>query len=144
MTTQFNLDVQPFINKQFYGTTQGEVREWSPTNLYVDTYDGKIIICIFLDDNQKKYIASFGDFNIGTQYKKPNTKTIKTIKQNIHTSISYGFIWNSYKESYKLQIECTDSSVLLLESNCPFKIYNSYEDVHKNTPSHCIDFDYYY
>ena len=137
----FNLYVQSFINKQFNGTTQGEVKKWSPTNLYVNIYDGMIIICIYLDDNQKKYIASFGDFNIENQYKKPNKKTIKTIKQNVHTSISYGFLWNSYKESYQLQIECTDSSVLLLESNYPFKIYNSYDDIHKNTPYHCIDFD---
>ena len=142
--TQFNLDVQPFINKQFNGSTQGEVRSTSNTNNYLDVYDGKVIICIFLDDNQEKFIASFGDFNIGTQYKKPNTKTIKTIKQNEQTSISYGFIWDSFKKSYQLRIECTDYSVILLESNNPFKIYNSYADVHKNTPTDIIDLDLNY
>ena len=50
MTTQFNLDTQPFINKQFNGTTQGEVRSMSNTNNYLEVYDGNIIICIFLDD----------------------------------------------------------------------------------------------
>ena len=47
MTTQFNLDVQPFINKQFNGTIQGEVRSMSNTNNYVEVYDGNVIICIF-------------------------------------------------------------------------------------------------
>jgi len=45
-----------------------------------------------------------------------------------------GFYGIVIKNHIKLQIECTDSSVLLLESNYPFKIYNSYNDVHKNTP----------
>ena len=136
MMTQFNLDVQPFINKQFNGSTQGEFRSTSNTNKYLDVYDGKVIICIFLDDNQEKFIASFGNFNIDAIHRK----TIKTIKQNVLTSISYGFIWDSFKESYQLRIECTDSSVILLESNYPFKIYNSYNDIHKNTPYYNMEY----
>ena len=143
MTTQFNLDVQPFINKQFNGSSQRAVRSMSSTGNYVEVYDGNIIICIFLDDNQEKFIASFGNFNIGNLFEN-HPKTIKTIKQDEHTNTIVGFIWNSYKKSYKLHIECTDSSVILLDSNYPFKIYNSYDDVHKNTPYDTIDLDHNY
>jgi len=142
MTTQFNLDVQPFINKQFNGTSQGEVRSMK-NNTTLEVYDGNIIICIFLDDNQDKFIASFGHFNIGTLF-DDHTKIIKTINQTEHTNTIVGFLWNSYKKSYKLQIECTDSSVILLESNYPFKIYNSYDDVQKNTPYDTTDLDHNY
>jgi len=99
MINQFNLDVQPFINKQFNGTTQGEVRSMSSTGNYLQVYDGNIIICIFLDDNQEKFIASFGNYNIGTIF-EDHTKTIKTIKQNEQTNTIVGFLWNSYKKSY--------------------------------------------
>lgn len=139
---QFNSDVQPFINKQFDGTTQGEVRSMKNKNT-LEVYDGNIIIRIFLGDNQEKFITSFGNFNLGTLF-EDHTKTIKTINQTEHTNTIVGFLWNSYKKSYKLQIECTDSSVILLDSNYPFKIYNSYDDVHKNTPTDTIDLDHNY
>jgi len=144
MTTQFNLDVQPFINKKFNGTSQRAVPSMSKTGNNLEVYDGNIIIDIYLDDTQKKFIASFGNFNIGTLFEPNNLKTIKTIKQNEHTETIVGFLWNSYKKSYKLQIECTNSYVIQLDSNYPFKIYNSYDDVHKNTQYDNIDLDHNY
>ena len=76
---------------------------------------GKIIILMKYKDIENEWSKQW------FQFIKDNTKTIKTIKQTIQTSINYGFIWDSFKESYKLQIECTDSSVILLfeVSNIP-------------------------
>lgn len=110
----------------------------------MEIYSGIIIICIFLDNNQEKFIASFGDFTEVGVLCDGNEKTIKTIRQYGYTRTNYGWLWNSYTKSYVLQIECADSSVIRLTSEYPFKIYNSYDEIHAKRPYEEIDLDHNY
>ena len=144
---QFNTDVSRFINKRFNITYNSSIKSFTQTGNTLSIYYGRMIICIFINQQNSKFIATFGDFETGIHFNDHNdTKIIKNIKQhNIPYMRDYCCGLLSYIcYNYELHITCDDNSKIILNSHMPFKIYDTYDDIHADNPTDYQDFDHNY
>ncbi len=141
---QFNINVQCYINKHFNISYNCSIKSVSNTGNILSKYYGRMIICIFLNKYNNKFIATFGDFKTGIHFNNyTDTKIIKNIKQLKIPYIQYyccGLYSCTYYK-YELHITCNDDNIIILKSDMLFKIF---DNIHEDNPTEETDLDHNY